>query len=106
VYEAVRFVNEGAWSSCLGFAIHRIRPKTLKYSGISVTLGSCAAATTFRVVAVGAGVVCAAAETASTVAPSITAVAVNRMMTSIERSLYLLRYAEIASDDPPTVVST
>src|SRR6266550_1531589 len=42
----------------------------LKYSGTSVTVGSLAAATTVRVVAGGAGVVCAVPETGSAISPS------------------------------------
>src|SRR3979409_2279964 len=42
----------------------------LKWSGTSVTVGSLAAATTVRVSAGGAGVVCAAPELGSAIAPS------------------------------------
>src|SRR6266700_7368512 len=42
----------------------------LKYSGTSVTVGSLAAATTVRVIADGAGVVCAVPEAGSAIAPS------------------------------------
>src|SRR3982074_1111049 len=42
----------------------------LKWSGTSVTVGSLVAATTVRVIAGGAGVVCAAPEVGSAIAPS------------------------------------
>src|SRR3984893_6275885 len=42
----------------------------LKWSGTSVTVGSLAAATTVRVIAGGAGAVCAAPEAGSAIAPS------------------------------------
>src|SRR5450755_1364261 len=42
----------------------------LKWSGTSVTVGSLAAATTVRIIAVGAGVVCAAPAAGSAIAPS------------------------------------
>src|SRR5216683_3761788 len=42
----------------------------LKWSGTSVTVGSLAAATTVRVIAGGAGVVCAAPELGSAIVPS------------------------------------
>src|SRR5216684_6424156 len=42
----------------------------LKWSGTSVTVGSLAAATTVRVIAGGAGAVCAAPELGSAIAPS------------------------------------
>jgi ascorbate-specific PTS system EIIC-type component UlaA len=59
----------------------------LKKSGTSVTVGSLAAAITVRVIAGGAGVVCAAAEAPSAIAPSESAsdsvpVVLNRMMAS------------------------
>jgi hypothetical protein len=56
---------------------------TLKWSGTSVTVGSLVAATTVRVMADGAGVVCAVAEAASAIAPSSSIpVGLNRMMAS------------------------
>jgi hypothetical protein len=55
----------------------------LKWSGTSVTVGSFAAATTVRVIADGAGVVCADAGVASAIAPSSSIpVVLNRMMAS------------------------
>src|ERR1700730_9598180 len=42
----------------------------LKWSGTSVTVGSLVAATTVRVIAGGAGVVCAVTEAGSAIAPS------------------------------------
>src|ERR1700688_579084 len=42
----------------------------LKWSGTSVTVGSLVAATTVRVIAGGAGAVCAAPEAGSAIAPS------------------------------------
>src|SRR5450759_833539 len=42
----------------------------LKWSGTSVTVGSLAAATTVRIIAVGAGAVCAAPAAGSAIAPS------------------------------------
>src|SRR5258708_28116034 len=55
---------------------------TLKYSGAFVTVGSLVAASTLRTVAVGGGGVCAAAETATTIAVQRIPVVVNRMMSS------------------------
>src|ERR1700722_1925850 len=56
---------------------------TLKWSGTSVTVGSLVAAITVRVIADGGGVVCAAAEAASAIAPSSSIPVVpNRMMAS------------------------
>src|SRR5271167_2593536 len=60
----------------------RVTLTALKWSGTSVTVGSLVAATTVRVIAGGAGVVCAAAEAASAIAPSSTPVVLNRIMTS------------------------
>src|SRR5438552_149495 len=55
----------------------------LKWSGTFVTVGSLAAATTVRAIVDGAGVVCAAAEAASTAAPSSSVPAVlNRVVAS------------------------
>src|SRR6266513_5898658 len=48
----------------------RVTLTALKWSGTSVTLGSLVAATTVRVIAGGAGVVCAAPEAGSAIAPS------------------------------------
>jgi hypothetical protein len=61
----------------------RVTLTALKKSGTSVTLGSLVAATTVRVIAGGAGVVCAAAGAASAIAPSSSIpVILNRKMTS------------------------
>jgi hypothetical protein len=57
----------------------------LKWSGTSVTVDSLAAAMTVRVIAGGAGVVCAAAEVPSAIAPSESdsvPIVLNRMMAS------------------------
>src|SRR6267142_2067621 len=48
----------------------RVTLTALKWSGRSVTVGSLVAAITVRVIASGAGVVCAAPEAGSTIAPS------------------------------------
>jgi hypothetical protein len=48
----------------------RVTLTALKWSGTSVTVGNLVAATTVRVIAGGAGVVCAVAEAASATAPS------------------------------------
>src|ERR1700694_4735081 len=55
----------------------------LKWSGTSVTVGSLVAATTVRVIAGGAGVVCAVPEAGSAIAPSNSSpVVLNRMIAS------------------------
>src|SRR3981189_1178145 len=48
----------------------RVTLTALKWSGTSVTVGSLVAATTVRVIAGGAGAVCAAPEAGSAIAPS------------------------------------
>src|SRR5258708_7513803 len=48
----------------------RVMLTALKWSGTSVTVGSLVAVTTVRVIAGGAGVVCAAPEAGSAIAPS------------------------------------
>src|SRR6266851_3081251 len=48
----------------------RVVRTALKWSGTSVTVGSLVAATTVRVIAGGAGAVCAAPEAGSAIAPS------------------------------------
>src|SRR5205809_5553173 len=48
----------------------RVMLTALKWSGTSVTVGSLVAATTVRVIAGGAGVVCAVPEAGSAIAPS------------------------------------
>src|SRR5467141_2812719 len=48
----------------------RVILTALKWSGTSVTVGSLAAATTVRVIAGGAGMVCAVPEAGSPIAPS------------------------------------
>src|SRR5260370_42551921 len=48
----------------------RVMVTALKWSGTSVTVGSLVAVTTVRVIAGGAGVVCAAPEAGSAIAPS------------------------------------
>jgi hypothetical protein len=48
----------------------RVTLTALKWSGTSVTVGNLVAATTVRVIAGGAGVVCAVAEAANATAPS------------------------------------
>src|SRR6266850_788834 len=48
----------------------RVTLTALKWSGTSVTVGSLVAATTVRVIAGGAGVVCAVPEAGSAIAPS------------------------------------
>src|SRR4029077_20606169 len=47
----------------------RVTLTALKWSGTSVTVGNLAAATTVRVIAGGAGVVCAVPEAGSAIAP-------------------------------------
>src|SRR5580704_18046342 len=62
----------------------RVTPTALKWSGTSVTVGSLVAAITVRVIAEGAGVVCAAAAAASAIAPSSSiSVILNRMIASL-----------------------
>src|SRR6266436_9346810 len=48
----------------------RVTLTALKWSGASMTVGSLVAATTVRVIADGAGAVCAAPEVGSAIAPS------------------------------------
>src|SRR6202051_5403243 len=61
----------------------RVTLTALKWSGSSVTVGSLVAATTVRVIAGGAGVVCAVPEAPSAIAPSNSSpVVLNRMIAS------------------------
>src|ERR1700716_2609240 len=61
----------------------RVTLTALKYSGTSVTVGSLVAAITVRVIAGGAGVVCAVPEAGSAIAPSnSSAVVLNCMIAS------------------------
>src|SRR5260370_16181444 len=61
----------------------------LKWSGTSVTVGSLVAATTVRVIAGGAGAVCAAPEAGSAIAPSrSSSVVLNCMIASqVQRNI-------------------
>src|SRR5262245_20607635 len=66
----------------------------LKWSGTSVTVGSLVAATTVRVIAGGAGVVCAAPAAGSAIAPSNSSpVALNCMIASQVQRMFEAPYA-------------
>jgi hypothetical protein len=66
----------------------------LKWSGTSVTVGSLVAATTVRVIAGGAGVVCAAPEEESAIAPSNSSpVVLNCMIASQVQRIIAAPYA-------------
>src|SRR5580693_7839085 len=67
----------------------RVTLTALKWSGTSVTVGSLVAATTVRVIAGGAGAVCAAPEAGSVIAPSSSSsVVLNCMIASqIQRNI-------------------
>src|SRR5881227_1789333 len=70
---------------------------TLKWSGTSVTVGSLVAATTVRVIAGGAGVVCAAPEAGSAITPSNnSAVVLNCMIASQVQRMIQAPYAHLA----------
>src|ERR1700738_2791887 len=66
----------------------------LKWSGTSVTVGSLVAATTVRVIAGGAGVVCAVPEAGSAIAPSNSSpVVLNCMIASQVQRIFGAPYA-------------
>src|SRR5438876_10961488 len=66
----------------------------LKWSGASVTVGSLVAATTVRVIADGAGAVCAAPEVGSAIAPSNNSPsALNCMIASQVQQIFGAPYA-------------
>src|SRR5260370_26977274 len=72
----------------------RVILTALKWSGTSVTVGNLVAATTVRVIAGGAGVVCAVAEASATAPSSCIPIVLNHMIASqfkgIIRALYAL----------------
>src|SRR5436190_18585371 len=66
----------------------------LKWSGTTVTVGSLVAATTVRVIAGGAGLVCAAPEAGSAIAPSNNSpVVLNCMIASQVQRIIVAPYA-------------
>src|SRR5258708_8533963 len=72
----------------------RVMLTALKWSGTSVTVGSLVAVTTVRVIAGGAGVVCAAPEAGSPIAPSNNSpVVLNCMIASHDQRLIGAPYA-------------
>src|SRR6266699_1595929 len=72
----------------------RVTLTALKWSGTSVTVGSLAAATTVRVIADGAGVVCAVPEAGSAIAPSNSSpVVLNCMIASQVQRIIQAPYA-------------
>src|SRR5713226_10068239 len=75
----------------------RVTLTALKWSGTSVTVGSLVAATTVRVIAGGAGVVCAALEVGSAIAPSNNSpVVLNCMVASQVQRIIGEPYAHLA----------
>src|SRR6266702_8131320 len=72
----------------------RVTLTALKWSGTSVTVGSLVAATTVRVIADGAGAVCAAPEVGSAIAPSNNSpVVLNCMIASQVQRIFGASYA-------------
>src|ERR1700676_2155050 len=72
----------------------RVMLTALKWSGASVTVGSLVAATTVRIIAGGAGVVCAVPEAGSAIAPSNSSpVVLNCMIASQVQRIIRAPYA-------------